>query len=945
MPTPPATNVEALLAETGWLRGLALALTGQSAAADDLTQDVLVAALEKQPDPCRSLRPWLETVARRIAGRTRRSEGRRQAHDIPAQEPEPPAADTAARFELHRRVAQTVSELPEPYRSSVLLRFYDGLPVRTVAAQLDVPIETARTRIRRGLAMLRDRLDDDHGGREAWAAPLLAQVLRPGTSVAGATAFAWLGGTILMWKKPLLFAAAILALALTAVTYDALSQAPEPDGSVAPDRLIGSHASPDEGISTEAKGNLESPEIRRSEPMAPAARRPSLTGRCVAAETGAPLAGCQVELDVPPDLAPTPNVTGEDGRFAFALHAPTPSAATLRLSAPGRVALTGSITANELTERTDLGDIPIPLGSVVRGRMVDENGVPQTDVHIALWRVSVDESTHRVAPLEVFGVRTDAAGRFEFPPISSGEWDIRCAHRQLVSSSRVSVPGSGQPVMLELVTWVAPPEELILGVILDEDGAPVPEATVRARGQHRQPVDDEGRLRLERPGYGPDDETKLWVTAPGFDPRQVEATWGQGELRVELRRSIDVQLFVFDPENQPIEDFGVACHYLSAPDARTPSRFHEIGHHAHGAFVLTGVPRGVNELIVQPAGDEFARSLPVRFTAEDGLAPLNVRLRAKVAREVVVAGANGPIAGSRVEFVLGEAPKESADAAAALILTDRPLVVTHIWQTAQTGTDGRATLRGPEGATFTVRVTGPSHRPTQVEGFTLVPDAAPLEIGVDTGGTLTIRLGPADVVARFRARNGRLKLLPPTSYFGKGTARPIEADGTCAIEILPDDEADRELLLFFNQPAGGGAHREWHLNLGPLASSDRSNEVTVDLAGYGFGLVRGRVFVDGIPLESGEVYFRGLRTMQLTPMLRQRRELGGSAAVGPDGTFVYELPVGEWAVEHEGLESEWFTIRPGETFDCDFHLSSEADHPDDCECDACNTARLYRRKK
>lgn len=73
-------------------------------------------------------------------------------------------AEPAARYQ---RVVEVVMELDEPYRATILLRFVDDLPTAQVARRMAVPIETACRRLKRGLCMLRGRLDARSGGSAA----------------------------------------------------------------------------------------------------------------------------------------------------------------------------------------------------------------------------------------------------------------------------------------------------------------------------------------------------------------------------------------------------------------------------------------------------------------------------------------------------------------------------------------------------------------------------------------------------------------------------------------------------------------------------------------------------------------------------------------------------------------------------------------------------------
>ena len=167
-------KVEELLAETVWLGRLARQLVADPTRAEDLAQDALVSSREKGGTVRGEVRPWLTQVARRWASRYTRAERRRRQHEgaLPSVGPSPSASDTVAKFELHRHVVEAVESLDERYRETVLLRFWEGLPPREIAKCIEVPVETVKTRLARGLAMLRKKLDAQYGDRARWAAPL-----------------------------------------------------------------------------------------------------------------------------------------------------------------------------------------------------------------------------------------------------------------------------------------------------------------------------------------------------------------------------------------------------------------------------------------------------------------------------------------------------------------------------------------------------------------------------------------------------------------------------------------------------------------------------------------------------------------------------------------------------------------------------------------------------
>lgn len=162
---PPIDLVQALSENIAWLRRLARALVGESAA-DDLVQDTMEVALRRPPAIDRPIRPWLATVLKNAAKMRRRSSNRRdkrEAFALPTADPNPP--DTSlAKLETQRRIVQAVLSLEEPYRQTVVLRYVDDLTAAEIARRLEVPAATIRSRLKRGLEMLRSDLERQGDG-------------------------------------------------------------------------------------------------------------------------------------------------------------------------------------------------------------------------------------------------------------------------------------------------------------------------------------------------------------------------------------------------------------------------------------------------------------------------------------------------------------------------------------------------------------------------------------------------------------------------------------------------------------------------------------------------------------------------------------------------------------------------------------------------------------
>src|SRR5262245_10887057 len=176
MPPPQDARMHELLAEGDFVRSLARQLIG-SADADDLAQDTWLAAVRRQPVGVQRPRSWLTRVMQRLASNRRRAAARRMAREDDALGSSPRSAPSTAEIlaceEVRQRVVAAVIALDQPFRGTVLARFYECLDTDAIAARDRVESATVRSRLKRGLERLRARLDLEHGGvRSAWATPL-----------------------------------------------------------------------------------------------------------------------------------------------------------------------------------------------------------------------------------------------------------------------------------------------------------------------------------------------------------------------------------------------------------------------------------------------------------------------------------------------------------------------------------------------------------------------------------------------------------------------------------------------------------------------------------------------------------------------------------------------------------------------------------------------------
>src|SRR5918997_1782871 len=143
--------------------------------ADTLLGELFRIAFEKRAgfDTERAeARPWLYGIASNLLARHRRGEARRLAPTArlvngPVRPPDLPAGG-APRLEPERLwagVAAAIATLPQGERDALLLYAWEGMPYGEIAAALDVPVGTVRSRLSRARGRLRELVgasDEEH---------------------------------------------------------------------------------------------------------------------------------------------------------------------------------------------------------------------------------------------------------------------------------------------------------------------------------------------------------------------------------------------------------------------------------------------------------------------------------------------------------------------------------------------------------------------------------------------------------------------------------------------------------------------------------------------------------------------------------------------------------------------------------------------------------------
>src|SRR5688572_2467975 len=180
-----AMTAEDLLRHWGWMRALARSLVRDDSLAEDAVQDAFLAAVRSPPRREEALGAWLRTALRRCVSRVRvQDEARRRREALAAREERlahEPGHDIET-LEVQRILIDEVLRLEEPFRSTVLLRFFDGLTVAAIARRHGIDESTARWRLGTALERLRSALSRRKGGAASWQAalaPLLGRLPAP----------------------------------------------------------------------------------------------------------------------------------------------------------------------------------------------------------------------------------------------------------------------------------------------------------------------------------------------------------------------------------------------------------------------------------------------------------------------------------------------------------------------------------------------------------------------------------------------------------------------------------------------------------------------------------------------------------------------------------------------------------------------------------------------
>ncbi|MEM1451388.1 MAG: sigma-70 family RNA polymerase sigma factor [Planctomycetota bacterium] len=616
-------TLQALLDERDWVRALARRLAGDAHEAEDLAQDALAIAWERPPRRDDNLRGWLAAVVRNLARqRRRRPAPERAAEEIAPLAAAPTTAEVVESAEVHHLVVQEVLALDEPYRSTVLLHYFEGLRATEIAAREGVPLSTVKSRLTRAHARLRERLDrvERHDRRGmAVLAPLLSPRIPPADGATLASSAALVMGVKIK------LAAVVLVLALVALGVRLASSSPDESDVAVVERAT-------ESAPAAAPALEDAPEdvARRAGAVEPSATvahdhpvvavtgtvfrydgSPAAEATVVLGAVGA-LAFMDLDEEAPEGVPLT--TTDAEGRFSFA-EAP---AGTLLVTAGAENAAPSETL--QLEERDGGAPVEVAL-SLRRGVRIHGEVLRKDGALAAGWRLRFMQNGMSLGATGTRLLRwaeTDADGRFDERHLCPGTWGL-VAYPE--DDELKELGGSMPEHMIQSTVELEDGQELFVAL-----GARSAEAvTVRGRITLRGEPAGGGFLQwmsecddptgsMQNVRVAADGAYEIELTRPGAWSMRAMGGGGQGEFVVDVpaesEHTIDFELpaatlrgRVVDPDGEPVEG-ALVSHVLALGAAHhSPMRVMADRQKtdASGAFELVALTPGLYRIGVTHA--------------------------------------------------------------------------------------------------------------------------------------------------------------------------------------------------------------------------------------------------------------------------------------------------------------------------------------------------------
>ena len=472
-----ASWVEDYSDHAAYVHRLARSLISDPVLAEDLEQAAWTVAWRKRQQFLQAPRAWITRVTRNLAFNLHRGElaKRRRQHELMEDALDPaPGEESEGMPVVLDDLLKAMAALKDEYRVPLRLRYEEELSPPEISERLGLPLETVRTRLKRGRQMLRSRMDERHGDRSTWAGLVLLLGKEPWPAPHVAAQHAPAPQASLFGGKSSLLIAGAAALTLFAgwsFFWKALAPVDRDDVTLASSTIEG-----DPRSATQAD---------LGERQAVDTDTAALVVRTLARDTSLPIGDVsfRVEERTPQgslESVPT-RTTGRDG------------VARIDTLEPGRYLIRAA--AGEPVE-VDVApgdpahvDLFVGGGVEITGRVMAHNAENAPAVGAAVW-VSWPGTTESGRVV----THADERGEFVLQDVSPSAWIGSWSENQRPSELHHvgSLPGEGGTHRAHLI--LGGREQPLLGIVRDERGNPVAGARVRAEGNLR------GRIRADLHG-------------------------------------------------------------------------------------------------------------------------------------------------------------------------------------------------------------------------------------------------------------------------------------------------------------------------------------------------------------------------------------------------------------------------------------------------------------
>ncbi|MGK0204486.1 MAG: RNA polymerase sigma factor (sigma-70 family) [Planctomycetota bacterium] len=612
MTTDPQSDLDALLREEPYVRALARVLCAGHE--DEIVQQTWLQACEHRGKPVKQPRAWLATIVRNVTKNLLRRETRIQRREQVAAKSSvaPSSIELMQREERRRKLVELIDTLPKDQREVMLLRYFEGMPARDIAAQLELPASTVWNLHRRALQRMRHALDATAKSRgqtrSAWLLPLNGMPWAPpigvdstatGTATTALPASILAGSIAITMKTKFLAATAVVAaIALTVYWPETAVPVPEADQNAA----FG-----DVNAATGSKPGGRAATGQASE--ANATREVANAGLTEQALTGTLEVTVRFSGENPGPAANstiTYRASGEDRRLAPRCQTNEAGIAIITDLAPGRMLVHGDRHERGQYVEIEAGktatlEITYPEGVLLRGIVIDDNERP---IAGALIETGMPMLVGRDPQVLAF---SGDDGRFAIRSAFSCLIGAR-AEGFLASPLQYSTMGNNVDLRIQLV----PGGGTVAGTVVDEQGTAIADALICVGSGELQGLgiaemdgstplplpalvrsDQDGRFRALAIPTG---DVPVWARAVDKAPWRGTcsvANYGTSGLRITMQRGGVLRGFVRTPAGDPVPKAEVIHgDWQQVENVRTYSD-------ANGAFELRGLPLGAIEVMAE----------------------------------------------------------------------------------------------------------------------------------------------------------------------------------------------------------------------------------------------------------------------------------------------------------------------------------------------------------